>query len=81
MVVLSRKKQEAVIVARSGGSERVLKVTVVGIQGENVTLDFDVGASVSVHSAEEWERVHAERKTARLKHGADRPKERAAYTD
>jgi sRNA-binding carbon storage regulator CsrA len=81
MAVLTLKKQEAVIVARSSGSEQVLKVTVVGIQGENVTLEFDVGASESVHSAEEWEQAHAERKTAKLKPGADRPKERAAYSD
>jgi len=81
MVVLSRKKQEAVIVARSSGSERVLKVTVVGIQGDSVTLDFDAGSSVSVHSAEEWERVQAERQTIKFKPGADRPKERAAYSD
>jgi len=81
MVVLTRKKQQAVVVARSNGSEQVLKVTVVGIQGDNVTLDFDVGASESVHLAEAWERVLADRQTDKLKKGADRPKERAAYSD
>jgi sRNA-binding carbon storage regulator CsrA len=81
MAVLKRKKQEAVIVARSGGSEQVLKVTVLGVQGDNVTLDFDVDAGLSVHSAEEWQRKQAARQTAKPKPGADRPKERAAYSD
>ena len=81
MVVMSRKKQESVIVARSNGSERVLKMTVVDVQNGKVTLEFDGDAGVSVHSAEAWERAQAERKTAKLKQGADRPKERAAYCD
>jgi carbon storage regulator CsrA len=81
MVVLSRKKQESVIVARSNGSEQVLKVTVVDVEGGKVTLAFDVDASVSVHSAETWERAQAERQSAKLKQGADRPKVRAPYSD
>ena len=55
MAVLKRKKQESVIVAGSGGSEQVLKVTVISIEGENVTLKFDVAAGVMVHSGEEWD--------------------------
>jgi sRNA-binding carbon storage regulator CsrA len=81
MVVVKRKKQEAVIVARANGSEQVFKVTVAGIQGDNVALEFDVGAGVSVHSAEEWEQAQAERKAAKLTQGANRPKVRAAYSD
>lgn len=81
MVVVTRKKQESVIVARSNGSEQVLKFTVVDVQGDSVTLDFDVGAGVSVHSAKEWERMQAERQTAKLKQRIERPKERAAYSD
>lgn len=77
MVHVKRKKQESVIVARTGGTEQLLKITVVDIQGDLVTLKFDVGTGISVHSAEEWERAQA----ARLKPGADRPKERAAYSD
>jgi len=78
---MTRKKQESVIVARSDGSEQMLKVTVVGIEGGQVSLKFDVGAGLSVHAAEEWEHAHAERQSAKLKQGADRPKVRAAYSD
>lgn len=81
MVEMLRKKQESVIVARSNGSEQVLKITVLDVQGGKVTLEFDVDAGVSVHSAEAWEKSQAERRAAKSKHGADRPKERAAYSD
>ena len=81
MAVLKRKKQESVIVAGAGGSEQVLKVTVVSIEGENVTLKFDVAAGTMVHSGEEWESVQAARQVATAKQGADRPKERAAYSN
>lgn len=78
MPVLKRKKQESVIVAGSGGSEQVLKVTVISVEGESVTLKFDVAAGVMVHSGEEWASVQA----AKAKQGADhRPRERAAYSD
>jgi sRNA-binding carbon storage regulator CsrA len=80
MAVLKRKKQESVVVVGSGGSEQVLRVTVVGIEGESVTLKFDVDAGVMVQTGEEWERVQAGR-AAKAKQGADRPKVRAAYSD
>jgi len=81
MEVLTRKKQESVVVARSGGSEQVLKVTVVGMEGDSVSLKFEAGASLSVHLAEEWKRAQVEKQTAKGKQGSDRPKERAAYSD
>lgn len=81
MAAVTCKKQEAVIVARSSGSEQLLKVTVTAIQGDKVTLEFDVGASESVHAAEEWEQSQAARKNARMAHGMDRPKHRAPYSD
>ena len=74
------KKDRSVIVAGSGGSEQVLKVTVVSIEGESVTLKFDVEAGVMVQCGEEWDRVQAG-KAAKAKQGTDRPKERAAYSD
>ncbi len=80
MAVLKRKKQESVIVAGAGGLEQMLKVTVVSIEGESVTLRFDVAAGTVVHSGEEWESVQAARQVAKAKQGTDRPKERAAYS-
>jgi sRNA-binding carbon storage regulator CsrA len=81
MAVFKRKRQESVIVAGSGDSEQVLKVTVVALEDEGVTLKFDVAAGVMVHSGEEWESLQSARQAAKSKQGADRPKERAAYSD
>jgi len=59
MLVLTRKNRESVVVGGSGGFESLLKVTVLEIQGSRVRLGFDVDASVPIHRAEVWERIHA----------------------
>ena len=59
MLVLSRKKQEAVVVGGSGGFERLLKVTVLEINPGTVRLGFEVDKDVPVHRLEVWERIHA----------------------
>jgi carbon storage regulator len=59
MLVLSRKSQESVVVGGSTGFERLLKVTVLAIQGGKVRLGFDVPVDVPVHRCEVWERIHA----------------------
>ena len=59
MLVLSRKSQEAVVVGGSDAFERILKVTVLEINGGKVRLGFDVDADVPVHRWEVWERIHA----------------------
>jgi carbon storage regulator len=59
MLVLSRKRQEAVVVGGSGGFERVLTVTVLEIKGQSVRLGFEADAAVPVHRLEVWERIHA----------------------
>ena len=48
MLVTSRKKQQSVVVDFSGGFERRLKVTVLGIRGGRVKLGFDVEDDVPV---------------------------------
>jgi carbon storage regulator CsrA len=58
MLVLTRKSRESVLVGGGGGFERVLKVTVLEIQGSKVRLGFDVDASIPIHRAEVWERLH-----------------------
>jgi len=59
MLVLSRKKQEAVVVGGSGGFERMLKVTVLEINAGTVRLGFEVDKEVPVHRLEVWERICA----------------------
>jgi carbon storage regulator CsrA len=60
MLVLTRKSREAVMVGGGGGFDRTLKVTVLEIQGAKVRLGFEVDASVPIHRAEVWERLHGD---------------------
>ena len=60
MLVLSRKSRESVVIGGTDGFHRLLKVTVLGIQGTNVKLGFEADADVPVHRAEVWERIKAE---------------------
>lgn len=59
MLVLSRKSQESIVVGGSNGFERLLKVTVLQIQGGKVRLGFEVDEDVPVHRLEVWERICA----------------------
>ena len=63
MLVLSRKSQESVVIGENDGLHRMMKVTVLDIQGRNVRLGFEVDAEVPVHRSEVWERICAERQT------------------
>lgn len=58
MLVLSRKRQESVVVGGADGFHRLLRVTVLGIQGTNVKLGFDVDPSIPIHRSEVWERIN-----------------------
>lgn len=62
MLVLTRKSQEAVVVGGSIGFERLLKVTVLEIDGERVRLGFEIDREVPVHRWEVWERIHGPEK-------------------
>ena len=57
MLVLSRKRQESVVVVGPGPLERMLKVTVLDIRAGEVKLGFDVDPDVPVHRAEVWDRI------------------------
>ena len=63
MLVLSRKSQESVVIGGADGLHRMMKVTVLDIQGRHVRLGFEVDADVPVHRSEVWERICAEQKT------------------
>ena len=58
MLVRSRKSQESVVVGGADGFHHLLKVKVLGIQGTNVRLGFEVDADVPVHRLEVWERIN-----------------------
>jgi len=59
MLVLTRKSRQAVIIGGSAGYERVLKVTVLDIQGGRVRLGFEVDPDIPVHRSEVWERIQS----------------------
>jgi carbon storage regulator CsrA len=58
MLVLSRKSRESVVIGADDGLHRLLKVTVLEIGGGRVRLGFEVEATVPVHRAEVFERIH-----------------------
>jgi carbon storage regulator len=60
MLVLSRKSQESVVIGGTDNLHRIMKVTVLGIQGRNVRLGFEVDSDVPVHRSEVWERIRNE---------------------
>ena len=59
MLVLSRRNNEAVVVGGAIGFERMLKVTVLEIDGGKVRLGFEVDREVPVHRWEVWDRIRS----------------------
>jgi carbon storage regulator CsrA len=59
MLVLSRKRQQSVVVGGPDGSEPVLKVTVLEIGRGQVRLGFEAESDLRVHRWEVWERICA----------------------
>ena len=60
MLVLSRKNQESVVVGGTDGFQRLLKVTVLGIQGTSVKLGFEVDPDVPVRRLRKCGNVSAQ---------------------
>ncbi len=68
MLVISRKSNESVMVGGNDRCERLIKVTVLEIDGNNVRLGFEVDSDVPVLRFEVWERFHnGDRSAARRK--------------
>lgn len=59
MLVLSRKCQQSVVVGGSIGLTRLLKVTVLEINGGTVRLGFEAPADIPVHRSEIWDKLVA----------------------
>ena len=81
MLVLSRKKQESVMVGGGSGFERLLRVTVIEIKGSSVRLGFDASADLPVHRTEVWERISAESQAPNPREFVAPPKGRMPYCD
>ena len=59
MLILSRKKQEAVVVVDPAGESCLVKITVLEIRAGQVRLGFEADGDVPVHRWEVWQRVSA----------------------
>jgi carbon storage regulator CsrA len=57
MLVLSRKSQESVVIGGNSAFSRLLKITVLDINGGKVQLGFEIDADIPVHRKEVWERL------------------------
>ena len=62
MLILSRKSRESVVIGGNEDFRRLLKVTVISIQGTNVKLGFEVDPDVPIHRSEVSERIRANRR-------------------
>ena len=59
MLVLTRKKQEALVVGAFDDAEPMLKITVLEIEGGKVKLGFEGDPAVRVNRLEVWQKISA----------------------
>lgn len=57
MFILSRRREESVIVDGFNSPKRALKVTVLEVKGGKVKLGFEVNADAPVQRLQAWERI------------------------
>ncbi len=57
MFILSRRREESVIVDGFNSPKRALKVTVLEVKGGRVKLGFEVNAEAPVQRPQAWERI------------------------
>ena len=65
MLVLSRKKQESVVIGETEGQPFLCKVTILEIKGERVRLGIDVDRGIPVHRHEVWRESSTRRPVSR----------------
>lgn len=69
MLVLSRKKQECVIVADPADGSCLVKITVLEVREGQVRLGFEAGPGVPVHRWEVWQRMLTDQHKLRPSNG------------
>ena len=57
MLILSRKRDESVVVGDPQGPDRWLVVSVLEINGRTVRLGFEATAGTAIHRWEVWQRI------------------------
>jgi hypothetical protein len=73
------EKNQAIIVTRTGSSEKLVKIELVEIEPGKVTLECTSGDRVSVYTSEAWDEMQSKRRAGRLRTLNDRPPQRAPY--
>lgn len=73
------EKNQAVVVARTGSSEQLVKIQLVEVDEGKVTLDFAASDRVAIYTSEAWDQMQAERRAGKLRTLNDRPPQRAPY--
>ena len=58
MLVLTRKREESVVIGSSDDPQGVMKVIVLSIHGNRVKLGFDLDAGIEVERLEVWHHKH-----------------------
>ena len=64
MLVLSRKRGDAIAIGQQGHLNHAVKVTVLEIRGPQVKLGFEAAGHIAVNRWEVWERIREENLTA-----------------
>jgi len=73
------QKNQAVVVARTGSSEQLVKIQLIDVDAGQVTLDFAAGDRVTVYTAAAWDEMQADRRAGKRLTLNDRPPQRAPY--
>ena len=73
MLILSRKRQESVVVGAADDMQELVRITVLEVRGGTVKLGFVANDDVAVHREEVWERVCAESQASSLTPIGERP--------
>ena len=58
MLVVTRNAHESVVVGEDKGLKRLVKVTVLSVDGRRVQLGFDIQDDASLERLEDWNRLH-----------------------
>jgi len=58
MLVVVRNTHESVVVGEDKGLQRLMKVTVLSVHGNQVKLGFDITDNVIIERTEDWNQLH-----------------------
>jgi sRNA-binding carbon storage regulator CsrA len=81
MLVLSRKSHQSVVVGSGSESARLLKITVLEIHANRVSLGFEGDAAITVNRLEVWARKNVTGLAPEMPNGTAAPQDAARWSD